>query len=187
MTKQRHDSVWRIHGERVIDGTRRAKWSIADVELPDGTRFEQYVLRAPAAAMTLLIDDADRVLLMHRHRFVIDRWVWELPGGYVDDGEDPAECAARELVEETGWRARSLRPLITFQPMVATADSLNYLFVSYEPEFTGNSVDVNEAAAIAWIPLSEIPAMIASGEIVGSASVVGLQAVLLDRSRSASG
>lgn len=173
--------MWRIHGERVVDGTRRARWSIADVELPDGTRFEQYVLRAPAAAMVLLIDDDDRVLLMHRHRFVIDRWVWELPGGYIDDGEEPAQCAARELVEETGWRARSLHSLITFQPMVATADSLNHLFVSYEPEFTGRDVDVNEAAKVAWIALSDVPRKIAEGEIVGSASVVGLQAVLLDR------
>jgi hypothetical protein len=59
--------------------------------------------------------------------------------------------------------------------------SLNHLFVSYESEFTGPEVDISEASALAWIPLAEVPGKIAAGEIVGSASVVGLQAVLLDR------
>jgi hypothetical protein len=56
--------------------------SVADVELPDGVRFEQYVLRVPAAAMVVVLNN-DQVLMMRRHRFIIDRWVWELPGGYL--------------------------------------------------------------------------------------------------------
>jgi 8-oxo-dGTP pyrophosphatase MutT (NUDIX family) len=174
---------WTIHGERIIDDSRRAVWSIAEVELPDGVRFEQYVYRAPKASMTLLIID-DAVLMMRRHRFVIDRWVWELPGGYCDDGEDPAACAAREVEEETGWRPTALRPLVTFQPWVATADAEQHLCVSYGAEqVTETPVDINEAEELRWIPLDEVPAMIASGEIIGSASVIGLQAVLLDRRR----
>lgn len=54
--------------------------------------------------MAVVLDQQDRVLMMWRHRFVIDRWVWELPGGYVDGSEDPVVTAAREVEEETGWR-----------------------------------------------------------------------------------
>ncbi|MBL7618625.1 hypothetical protein I7331_05150, partial [Frankia sp. AgB1.8] len=50
-TEVRGPSEWIIHGERVVDDTRRAVLSIADVELPDGVRFEQYVLRLPRAAV----------------------------------------------------------------------------------------------------------------------------------------
>lgn len=171
---------WTIHGERVLDDSRRAVWSIAEVELPDGVRFEQYVYRAPKAAMTLMVVE-DRVLMMRRHRFVIDRWVWELPGGYCDDGEDLAACAVREAEEETGWRPTALKPLVAFQPWVATADAENHLFVSYGAERIGRAADINEAEELRWVPLDEIAGMIASGAIVGSASIIGLQAVLLDR------
>jgi hypothetical protein len=76
---------WTIHGERLVDDTRRLRLSIAQVELPDGVHFEQYVLRMPKAAMTVLLDDAhERVLMIWRHRFIVDCWTWELPGGYVD-------------------------------------------------------------------------------------------------------
>jgi 8-oxo-dGTP pyrophosphatase MutT (NUDIX family) len=174
---------WTIHGERVIDDTRRARWSIAEVELPDGVRFEQYVLRLPKAAIVVVLDDDDRVLMMWRHRFIIDRWVWELPGGYVDEAEDPAATAAREVEEETGWRPRSIAPLLSFQPMVGTADAENLLFLARGADYVGTPEDINEAERIGWIPLDEVLDYIARGEIVGAASVVGLIDVLARRQR----
>jgi len=174
---------WIIHEERVIDDTRRARFSIATVELPDGVVFEQYVMRMPRAAMVVVLDDSgERVLLMWRHRWIIDRWVWELPGGYVDADEDPAITAAREVEEETGWRPRTpLAPLVAFQPMVGTVDSENLIYRARGAEHRGHPEDVNEAERVAWIPLDGIPERIAAGEIVGSATIIGLQAVLLDR------
>jgi 8-oxo-dGTP pyrophosphatase MutT (NUDIX family) len=70
------------------------------------------VLRLPRAAVVVVLNDYGEVLMMWRHRFIIDRWVWELPGGYIDDEqEDPAITAAREVEEETGWRPGPLRRL----------------------------------------------------------------------------
>jgi len=56
------------------------------VELPDGERFWHHVVRLHRAAMMVLVDDRERVLLLWRHRFVQDRWGWELPGGLIDEG-----------------------------------------------------------------------------------------------------
>ena len=162
-TKPRRASEWTIHGERIVDDSRRAVLSIADVELPDGLRFEQYVLRVPAAAIVAVIDDAGRVLMMHRHRFIIDRWVWELPGGYLDPDEDPLVCAAREVEEETGWRPRSMRPLLTFQPMVGTVDQANLIYLADGADRTGAVPDINEADRVDWIPLAGVRARIAAG------------------------
>lgn len=173
--------TWTIHGERVVDDSGHAVLSIADVQLPNGVRFEQYVYRSPHASMTVLVKD-DAVLMIRRHRFVIDQWLWELPGGYVEDGETPEACAVRECVEETGWRPTDLRPLASFQPWVATADARQHVFVSYGAvQVADGPADENEAAAIAWIPLEAALAMTRTGEITGSASMVDILAVLLDR------
>ena len=170
---------WTIHGERLVDDTRRLRLSIAQVELPDGVRFEQYVLRMPMVAMTVLLDDAgEQVLTIWRHRFVPDRWTWELPGGYVDVDENPAVTAAREVEEETGWRPRSMRPLTRFQPLVGTADFENLIFLGEGAENTGKPADINEAAHVEWITLDSIRDRIAHGEIIGAGTQIGLLHVL---------
>src|SRR4051794_25835043 len=180
MTEIESSTRWTIHGERVVDESRRLRLSIAEVELPDGVRFEQYVLRLRKAAVMVVLDDpGERVLMMWRHRFIVDRWVWELPGGYLDPAEDSMTCAAREVEEETGWRPRSIEKLISFQPMVGTIDQENIVYLARGADFTGAAPDVNEAERLGWIPLDEIQQHIDNGTIVGAGSVSGLLALLL--------
>jgi 8-oxo-dGTP pyrophosphatase MutT (NUDIX family) len=170
---------WKIDAERVVDENPHIRLSVASVELPDGTRFDQYVLRMPRVALTVVLDDdAERVLLIWRHRFILDRWVWELPGGYVDSGEDGPAAAAREVEEETGYRPRSVEHVLTFQPMAGTADSAHELYLARGADQVG-APDANETEAVRWVPLAEIPGLLAKGEIPGAATIIGVQHVLL--------
>ncbi|WP_103349898.1 NUDIX hydrolase [Amycolatopsis sp. CA-128772] len=175
---KRESTRWKIHGERLVDDTRRDRVSIASVELPDGVTFEQWVFRIRKAAMMAVLDDQDRVLMLWRHRFIIDRWVWELPGGYVDPEEDPAVTAAREVEEETGWRPLDVEPLGSLQPLVGSADAENLLYVARRSEYIGEPEDINEAARVAWIRLDTVRDRIMKGEIVGAASQVALLHIL---------
>ncbi|MFD0850966.1 NUDIX hydrolase [Actinomadura adrarensis] len=165
---------WKIHGERVVDENRHIRLSIASVELPDGVEFEQYVIRIPRCVMTVALDDAgENVLLIWRHRFIIDQWDWEVPGGYADSGEDPAVAAAREMEEETGWRPAEVEFLFSFQPMIGSADAPQDLYLARGAELVGEP-HVDEAEAIRWVPLEEAYRMIGSGEIVGGATIMGV-------------
>lgn len=162
-----------------MDDTRKLNVSIAHVELPDGVHFEQWVLRMPKAVMTLVLDDArENVLMIYRHRWIMDRWTWELPGGYLDPNEDPADCAVREAIEETGWKPRSVKLLTTFQPLTGTADFENLIYLGEGAEDTGQQADINEAERVAWIPLHRIKNMLANGEIIGAAAQIGLLHIL---------
>ena len=74
-------SRWKTFGERVIYDNPWVWLGRVDVEPPDGERSWHHLVRLHRAAMMALLDEQDRVLLLWRHRFVQDRWGWELPGG----------------------------------------------------------------------------------------------------------
>jgi ADP-ribose diphosphatase len=177
-------TLWKIHDERVVDDTRRLDLRIAHVELPDGVHFEQYVLRMPKASIAVPIDESgENVLMIWRHRFIMNQWTWELPGGYVDPDEDPAACAFREVEEETGWRPQSIKLLGKFQPLAGTADFENSIYLAEGCQPTGKAPDINEAARVEWVPLTAAMEKISNGEIMGAAAQIGILHVLASRSR----
>jgi 8-oxo-dGTP pyrophosphatase MutT (NUDIX family) len=159
---------WTIHAERVVDDSRKTKLHIAAVELPDGVRFEQYVLRCPKAAMVVAVNDVGEMLMIRRHRFIVDADLWELPGGYVDDGEDLQAAALRELEEETGWRAERCSLLVRYQPMVGMADHECLVYLAEDVTSTGAAPDINEAELVEWLPFERAQKMLTTGEIQGA-------------------
>jgi ADP-ribose pyrophosphatase len=173
---------WTIHSERVVDDTRQAHLNIASVELPDGVKFEQYVIRAPRAAMCAAVNDAGEMLMIRRHRFIVDREVWELPGGYVDASEEMTAAAQRELVEETGWAADQVEHLVTYQPMIGMADHECAVYLAQRLTQISEMPDINEADEIAWIPLDKAIELVSSGAIIGAASVLAVFAMMARQS-----
>jgi 8-oxo-dGTP pyrophosphatase MutT (NUDIX family) len=169
---------WTVHGEKLVDQNRHIRLSTVDITLPDGGSFTQYVVAIPPAAMTLVVNDQREALLMRRHRFIIDRWVWELPGGYVDGAEDIEAAAAREVEEETGWRPRSMEHMVTFQPAIGSVDQPQIIYLARGADLTDTPPDVNEAQEIRWWPLEEAVEMITRGEIVGASTVIALYRAL---------
>lgn len=170
---------WRQHGERVLYGNRWVRLTKVDVTAPDGNRFEHHVVRLQRVAMCVVVDDAYRVLLLWRHRFVTNSWGWEVPGGIVEDGEDAAVTAAREAEEETGWRPRGVRLLAEFQPMPGMVDTPHVVFVADGADRIGDPTDAEEASVVEWVALADIRGLIERGEVAGAGSLVGLLLLLV--------
>ncbi len=172
---------WTIHGERLVDENPHIRLSVASVELPNGKHFEQYVFRMRRCVMTVVLDEpGERLLLIWRHRLIVDRWDWEVPGGYVDPGEDGPVAAAREVEEETGWRPRSVEFLLTFQPVIGSADAPQDIYVARGADLVGEP-EIDEAEAVRWVPLDEARKMIERGEILGAATVIGVMHAVAER------
>jgi 8-oxo-dGTP pyrophosphatase MutT (NUDIX family) len=146
---------------------------LADVELPDGRRFDHHLVRVRPAAGVAAVDGEGRVLLIWRHRFITDQWGWEIPGGRVEPGEDPGEAAARELVEETGYRAGTVRHLLDVRPSPGVHDGVYHIYRADGAERVGAPTDV-EAERIEWVPLASVPARAARGEIGSASTLAGL-------------
>ncbi len=172
---------WTIHGERLVDENPHVRLSVASVELPNGKHFEQYVFRMRRCVMTVVLDElGERLLLIWRHRFIVDQWDWEVPGGYVDPGEDGAAAAAREVEEETGWRARGVEFLLTFQPVIGSADAPQDVYVAHGADLVGEP-EIDEAEVVRWVPIDEAQEMIRRGEILGAATVIGVMHAVAER------
>jgi 8-oxo-dGTP pyrophosphatase MutT (NUDIX family) len=169
---------WRTFGERTVYDSPWVWLGQVDVELPGGERYWHHVIRLHRAAIIALLDGHDQVLMIWRHRFVPDRWGWELPGGLVDADEEPADAAARELEEETGYRAGSVEQVAAFQPIPGIADAEHFVYVGTSPERLGDPTDLSEAARVEWVPLESVPQMIEAGEIWSAGTLVALSRVL---------
>jgi 8-oxo-dGTP pyrophosphatase MutT (NUDIX family) len=155
-----------VHGERTAYDSSWMQLVLADVELPDGHRFEHHAMRTPChAAGTLVHDPARGILLLWRHRFITDEWGWEIPAGRVDEGEEPAAAAAREVLEETGWRPGPVRPLLSWNVASGVTDHHFDAFVAAGAEHVGDPADAYEAERIAWLTLGEVRAAIQAGEV----------------------
>jgi 8-oxo-dGTP pyrophosphatase MutT (NUDIX family) len=169
---------WRIHGEQTIYNNRWVKLDLVNVEPPGVEPFDHHVVHLPRVAVAAVIDDADRVLMMWRYRFVPGAYGWELPGGIVEPGEDAAKTAAREVEEETGWRPHDLRHVVTFEPMIGMVDSPHGVFIGRGATRVGDPIEIEEAGRVDWIPLVNVPGMLARGELAGSGTLVALLHIL---------
>ena len=162
---------WAVHGERAVYPSDWVSVGLADVELQNGRRFDHHTVRLRPAAGTVVIDPDRGLLLIWRHRFISDTWGWEIPAGRIDDGETPEHAAARETLEETGWRPGPLTPLFAFNPMIGGADSVFHIFTAEGAEYVGDPEDAHEAERIEWVPALDVRALIQRGEMVDGLSL----------------
>jgi 8-oxo-dGTP pyrophosphatase MutT (NUDIX family) len=171
---------WTVHGERVVYESPWMNLLLADVEIPGGERFEHHLLRIPRPAAAAVVHDRERgVLLLWRHRFITDRWGWEIPAGAVEPHETPAQAAARETLEETGWRPGPLRPLIAFNPAPGGLDHTFHVFAAEAAEYVGEPEDPSEVERIEWVPLAQVRQRVRAGEVHDGFSLTALLWFLL--------
>lgn len=168
---------WKIHSERTLLEDPWVHVSCADVELPDGRHLDHRLIRTPAGAGAVIVEQG-QVLLMWRHRFITDSWGWEIPIGRINPGETPAEAAARETEEETGWRPGLLQPLVYTQPSPGLMTSQHHIYRANSATHIGEPEDRHESERIAWVPLDQIPDLINSRDISSGTTLVALLHVL---------
>ena len=166
---------WTVHGERLLYESPWMSLALTDVEIPGGERFEHHVVRAGADASGTVVADPDRgVLLLWRHRFITDTWGWEVPAGRVDAGETPADAAARETLEETGWRAGPLTSLCTYHPNNGQTDLTFHLFRAAGATHVGDPTDWAEAERVEWLGHDALVAALRAGAVRDGLSLTAL-------------
>ena len=151
------------------------------VRMPDGHYAQRSVVTHPGAVAVLALDDAQRVLMIRQYRHPVGRQLWEIPAGLRDaDGESPLQTARRELLEETGYRAREWHTLADYfsSPGFSTERIRIFLARGLEPAGDGGREREDEEKFIVadWLALDEAVRLVLAGKLHNGPAIIGILA-----------
>jgi len=163
-----------IDGAEVVAEGRVFRYERLSVTLPDGSHSKRDVVRLPGGSVIVPIDDEGYVYLVSQYRAAIGRVTIELPAGRLEPGEKPEDCAARELLEETGLKAGSLKLLTSMNPTPGYSDEVLHIFLATELESDTPKPDAGEFLNVMFYPLDEAVDLVADGDIADAKTVIGI-------------
>ena len=143
------------------------------VKLPDGREAVRDVVRHPGAVAIVALTEEGRICLVRQYRTAIGRVTVEIPAGKLDPGEDPLECAGRELREETGMVAEKMAFLTTIASSDGFCDELIHIYMATGLSFAESSPDADEFINVDLVEVGELVDAVLDGRIEDAKTVVG--------------
>jgi 8-oxo-dGTP pyrophosphatase MutT (NUDIX family) len=131
-----------------------------------GDRGDAFTVRCNDWCNVVALTPDDRIVLVWQYRFGSDELSLEIPGGVIDDGEDPEGAARRELREETGYQVDSLEPLLVVEPNPAIQNNRCFTFLARGARLAGDTgFDAQEELETVLVPAGRVGDLLASGQI----------------------
>jgi ADP-ribose pyrophosphatase len=165
-----------IGTERIYEG-RVINVRVDTVTLPSGRESKREIIEHSGAVCIVPITDDGRVLLVRQYRKPAEEALLEVPAGGLEEGESPAECAARELMEECGFRPGKLVPLYEAFLAPGYSTEMMYAFLATELSPEKMQADDDESIEIESYTLDELDAMIDNFQIRDAKTVAAIGCV----------
>jgi ADP-ribose pyrophosphatase len=168
----------RVKSSRVYTG-KIVSLDVDSVRFPDGSIGELEMIRhSGASAIVPFLSDPQgedpQVLMIRQYRYAADGYLYEIPAGRLDQGENPRDCAVRELKEETGCTAEHFDHLLTMYTTPGFTDEKIHLFMATGLVAGETKHEVDEFLDLHPMRLSRALEMVEAGEIQDAKTVIGL-------------
>ncbi|MCS7461598.1 NUDIX hydrolase [Paenibacillus doosanensis] len=145
------------------------------VRLPNGETAQREIVKHPGAVAVLALKD-DKMLVVEQYRKPLEKSQVEIPAGKLDPGEAPLEAAIRELEEETGYRAGTIRPICSFYTSPGFADEILHLFAAEELTKGEVRLDDDEFLECEALTLEQAQQYIREGRISDAKTITAVYA-----------
>jgi ADP-ribose pyrophosphatase len=145
------------------------------VELPDGQFSQREIVKHPGAVAIIAVTKDNKIVLVSQYRKALERTLVEIPAGKLEKGEDPLDCARRELEEDTGYKPSHLEHVTSFYTSPGFADELIHLYYTVELEKGTQHTDQDEFVELMEVTLDEALEFIKSEEIYDAKTAFAIQ------------
>ena len=163
-----------ITGRRTVAEGKVFRYERLDVTLPDGSASVRDIVRLPGGSVVAALDGEGYLYLVSQYRAAFEQVTLELPAGRLEPGEAPEACAARELYEETGLRAGTLKRLASVMSTPGYSDETLHIFLATDLESGEAEPDEGEFINAVMFPFDEAVDLVVNGEIRDSKTVIGI-------------
>jgi len=155
----------RFHSSELVFDGRVAKGYKVELRMPDGRIVQRDYFHYNGAVAVLPVLSDGSIVLIHNYRFAVDEHLLEIPAGMLEEGEDPADCAARELAEETGYTAGRIERLGEFFTAPGTTDERMHAFLATDLADGEQNLEPYEEIRVEVRPETKVREMAISGEL----------------------
>ena len=135
--------------------------------------IKRSVVRHRGSAVMLAADDKRRILLVRQYRLPAGKFLWELPAGKLDEGENPLQAARRELIEETGYRAKKWTKLASFFVSPGYVQERMTIYLAQDLTAGDATPMEDERIEAQWFKRKQVSKMIENGEIEDAKTIIG--------------
>jgi len=158
--------------KKVFEG-RKFDIYAGEYRLPNNvTVYREYVDFGESVAILPIRDN--EILLIKQYRMPINKWIYEVPAGTLEKGEDPSECAVRELIEETGYKPREIIHLFSMYLSPGYSNEYMHVYLARDLEYVGARPEKGELINIEWVRLDKALDLIRENSIEDGKSIAAI-------------
>ncbi len=166
MDTDRDKDLWeKFTGREEIFNGKVIKLSVDKVLLPNGKPAQRELVRHPGAVLILPVLPDGRLVFVRQYRYAVGKVLYELPAGKLDAGENPDDCALRELTEETGYVAGKLEKLSSIIVTPGFCDEVIHIYKANELVLKQQNLDEDEFVEVCLFNSKEVMAMVKNGTL----------------------